>query len=188
MEASDVERAVCTFCDEKLDTAEERRQHEIQDHPMSHVEELEQLLETFRESADKARDVKHERDRLERQVDRLRDEQLKMGELLDSLREARDRLQDRAQETTDEMHRQYHAVTDTGPSADEVELVDIDEPEAEDEPVIRPVDEESLDDLNVDGVDLEDQERLTELNAEKQHLEATVNETDRAIKRLQHRE
>lgn len=59
---------------------------------MQHVEELERLLDTFQESAEKAVKVKQERDRLKERVKTVRDSHDEARESLKALKETKHRL------------------------------------------------------------------------------------------------
>lgn len=207
------EKTTCTFCDAAFESSEECRDHEVREHPMSHVSELERLLGTFQDSAEKAREVKQEKERLEENIGRLRSKQIKSEELIDALKETKKRLKEESQKKEKELRYRYNQLPDdespveeedvsdetveevpdygdepgddTAELTEEVELIDPHAPDEDDEPTVRAIEDEPLEDIDEDGIDLRN--RITELKKKDKELRSAMSETDVVIRRLEQR-
>lgn len=202
MAGSDTETTTCTFCGEQFESAEVRREHEVREHPMTQVEELERLLDRFAESADRVKQLKQEKERLEDELDRLQTEQ-SIEETMETLQESTRRLQEHRQDRQDDLDElagevelhdpedPIHVATTT--DSDEVELADPDAAE-ENEPEIRPVNDTSASDVppwsgfDADTEDTESpDEEVRQLHQEDATLASLKAETEDVLHRLQHR-
>lgn len=182
------EKTTCTFCDEQFDTAEARRDHEVQEHPMSHVSELERLLETFQDSMDQALALKQEKEQLEDEVDRLQTEQ-HIEDSVQALQETTDQLQETKTEKETHLRKLKRAA-----GSDEVELADPDAPVADDPDLHAPDDASETDITAWQGYDTEQdadnndvRKQIQQLEHENNVLTATLHETEEVLKRIQRR-
>ncbi len=154
---------------------------------MSHVEELERLLDTFQDSADHVLQLKHEKEQLESEVDRMQTEN-NVADAITALQDTTERLQ----ETSEKQQTYIHHVKTTA-DTDEVELADPNTPEEDNPELHAPNDAPNSDvpawhGYDPDTIDKDnDPDRLHQLEHENNMLKSALNETQDVMKRLQRR-
>lgn len=147
----------CPECGKEFDSQRGLHVHEGQVHPDRRVEDLEKLLDSFTSDAKKAVDIKREREKLAYRLKQLSDEKEDLEETVHDLRSTRHQLKETIEDKEDELEDMQDKLKEF--KDDKAEL------QAEKKTM---------------------QNRITDLQEDKEMLEKTLGQTEDLLMKFRH--